>query len=117
VAANEILANLTVSAGALASIYLDQKGNILASAGKKGKDLELVASAARGAFEAAAQLSRELGRGPLQEVVVGYAQGPILIRALSQQSPSALLVVELSSFDKLGQTRIHLARALEDLAN
>lgn len=114
-ATNDTLASLTSTAGALASLYLDQEGNVTASAGKKGKDLELVASAALGAFEAALQLSRELGRGPLQEVVVGYTQGPILIRAISEQFPSPLLVVELSSMDKLGQTRIHLARAIEEL--
>ncbi len=115
VAANEVLASLTINAEALASVYLNEKGDIVASPGKKGKDLEQVASAARAAFEAALQLSRELNRGPLQEVVVGYTQGPILIRALSQQSSAPLLVVELGSFDKLGQTRIHLAHAIEEL--
>jgi predicted regulator of Ras-like GTPase activity (Roadblock/LC7/MglB family) len=96
-------------------MYMSRKGDVIASAGKRGKSLEAVAAVARDAFEVSLQLSDDMGYGPLKELVVGYTQGPILIRSLESKQQSNLLVVELANFEDLGQTRLHVNRAVEEL--
>lgn len=108
-----VLAELQTTAGVLASALIAEDGFIVESLrGEQAPDVDFLGGAASTALASARALSQELGRGEVEEVMVEYPQGPLLLVPLER---NYLLVVLMDSMQHLGRLRLQLKKSIPRL--
>lgn len=108
-----VLSELQTTGGVLASALVAEDGFIVESArGDTAPDVDFLGGAASTALASARALSQELGRGDVEEVMVEYPEGPLLLVPLEG---SYLLVVLMDSMQSLGRVRFQLKKSIPRL--
>ncbi|RIH87931.1 Roadblock/LC7 domain protein [Meiothermus luteus] len=109
----EVLSELQATKGVLASALVAEDGFVVESTrAEKAPDLDFLGSAASTALASARALSQELGRGEVEEVMVEYPEGPILLVPLEG---GYLLVVLMDAMQSLGRVRFQLKKSVPRL--
>ncbi|MER3442793.1 Roadblock/LC7 domain protein [Calidithermus terrae] len=109
----EVLTELQAVRGVLGSALVAEDGFVVESTHSEGgADLDFLGSSASTALASARALSQELGRGEVEEVMVEYPEGPLLLVPLAQ---GYLLVVLLDSMQSLGRARFQLKKSIPRL--
>lgn len=109
----EVLSELQTSKGVMASALVAEDGFVVESArAEQAPDLDFLGGAASTALASARALSQELDRGAVEEVMVEYPEGPVL---LVPMEGGYLLVVLMDSMQSLGRIRLQLKKSVPRL--
>ncbi|GIW25330.1 roadblock/LC7 domain-containing protein [Meiothermus sp.] len=109
----EVLGELQVTNGVLASALVAEDGFVVESLrAEQAPDLDFLGGAASTALASARALSQELNRGEVEEVMVEYPEGPVLLVPLEG---GYLLVVLMDSMQSLGRVRFQLKKSVPRL--
>jgi predicted regulator of Ras-like GTPase activity (Roadblock/LC7/MglB family) len=109
----EVLGELQVTKGVLASALVAEDGFVVDSfRADQAPDVDFLGGVASTALASARALSQELGRGEVEEVMVEYPQGPVLLVPLEH---GYLLVVLMDSMHSLGRVRFQLKKSVPRL--
>ncbi len=109
----EVLSELQTTAGVRASALIAEDGFIVESVrSEKAPDVDFLGGAASTTLASARALSQELQRGDVEEVMVEYPEGPLLLVPLER---SYLLVVLMDSMQSLGRVRFQLKKSIPRL--
>lgn len=110
---HHILSELQTASGVMASALIAEDGFVVESTrGEKAPDLDFLGGAATTALGSARALSQELERGAVEEVMVEYPEGPLLLVPLEG---GYLLVVLMDSMQDLGRARFQLKKSVPQL--
>jgi len=109
----EVLSELQTTRGVLASALVAEDGFVVESArAEQAPDVDFLGGAASTALASARALSQELERGEVEEVMVEYPEGPVLLVPLQM---GYLLVVLMDSMQSLGRVRFQLKKSIPRL--
>ncbi|ADH63269.1 MAG: roadblock/LC7 domain-containing protein [Deinococcota bacterium] len=109
----EVLSELQAVRGVLGSALVAEDGFIVESQRAAGApDVDFLGGAAATALASAKALSQEINRGEVEEVMVEYPEGPLLLVPLEG---GYLLVVLLDSVQSLGRARFQLKKSIPRL--
>lgn len=109
----EILRELQATQGVVASALIADDGFVVESLRtEQAPDIDFLGSAASTALASARALSQELERGEVEEVMVEYPEGPVLLVPLEG---GYLLVVLMDSMQSLGRVRFQLKKSIPRL--
>ncbi|MCS7058668.1 MAG: roadblock/LC7 domain-containing protein [Meiothermus sp.] len=109
----EVLSELQATKGVLASALVAEDGFVVESTRtERAPDLDFLGGAASTALASARALSQELGRGDVEEVMVEYPEGPVLLVPLEG---GYLLVVLMDTMQSLGRVRFQLKKSVPRL--
>lgn len=109
----EVLSELQTAKGVMASALVAEDGFVVESArAEQAPDLDFLGGAASTALASARALSQELDRGEVEEVMVEYPEGPVL---LVPMEGGYLLVVLMDSMQSLGRIRLQLKKSVPRL--
>ncbi|MER3483174.1 MAG: dynein regulation protein LC7 [Meiothermus sp.] len=108
-----VLSELQTTGGVLASALVAEDGFIVESArGETAPDVDFLGGAASTALASARALSQELQRGDVEEVMVEYPEGPLLLVPIEG---NYLLVVLMDSVQSLGRVRFQVKKSIPRL--
>ncbi|MDX2006603.1 MAG: roadblock/LC7 domain-containing protein [Meiothermus sp.] len=108
-----ILSELQTASGVMASALIAEDGFVIESTrGEKAPDLDFLGGAATTALGSARALSQELDRGAVEEVMVEYPEGPIVLVPLEG---GYMLVVLMDSMQSLGRVRLQIKKTVPRL--
>lgn len=109
----EVLSELQTAKGVMASALVAEDGFVVESArAEQAPDLDFLGGAVSTALASARALSQELDRGEVEEVMVEYPEGPVL---LVPMEGGYLLVVLMDSMQSLGRIRLQLKKSVPRL--
>ena len=109
----DVLTELQTTKGVLASALVAEDGFVVESARvEQAPDVDFLGGAASTALASARALSQELERGEVEEVMVEYPEGPVLLVPLEG---GYLLVVLMDSMQSLGRVRFQLKKSIPRL--
>lgn len=109
----EVLTELQTTKGVLASALVAEDGFVVESTQvEQAPDVDFLGGAASTALASARALSQELERGEVEEVMVEYPEGPVLLVPLEG---GYLLVVLMDSMQSLGRVRFQLKKSIPRL--
>lgn len=117
----ELLEQLAEDEGVKAVALVGEDGFVIESVGKEGAaDLDFVGGAATSAMASSRALADHLKKGEVEEVMVEFDEGPMLLDPLHVSGTTYSLVLLLASAQNLGRVRFQLkkvrGRLLEALA-
>lgn len=109
----EVIRELQATQGVVASALVAEDGFVVESLRtEQAPDIDFLGSAASTALASARALSQELERGEVEEVMVEYPEGPILLVPLEG---GYLLVVLMDAMQSLGRVRFQLKKSVPRL--
>ncbi len=109
----DLLGELQATKGVLASALVAEDGFVVESIrADQAPDVDFLGRASATALASARALSQELGRGEVEEVMVEYPEGPVLLVPLEG---GYLLVVLMDSMQSLGRVRFQLKKSVPRL--
>jgi len=109
----EVLGELQATKGVVASALMAEDGFVVESLrAEQAPDIDFFGGAASTALASARALSQELKRGEVEEVMVEYPEGPVLLVPLEG---GYLLVVLMDSMQSLGRVRFQLKKSVPRL--
>lgn len=109
----EVIGELQATKGVVASALVAEDGFVVESLrAEQAPDIDFLGSAASTALASAQALSQELERGEVEEVMVEYPEGPVLLVPLEG---GYLLVVLIDSMQSLGRVRFQLKKSIPRL--
>lgn len=110
---HHILSELQTANGVMASALIAEDGFVVESTrGERAPDLDFLGGAAATALTSARALSQELDRGGVEEVMVEYPEGPVLLVPLEG---GYMLVVLMDSMQSLGRVRLQIKKTMPRL--
>jgi len=113
VSLTEVLAPLSETPGVEAWVLVGEEGFPLEAFSRSGqRELGALAGVASSVLASARAVAEELGRGPLEEVMVEYDLGPVVLLPVRG---GAVLVVLLDAIASLGRVRLALKRLIPEL--
>jgi predicted regulator of Ras-like GTPase activity (Roadblock/LC7/MglB family) len=108
----QVLGELQGIPGVLGSALVAEDGFIVESTGAElGIELDFLGGPAATALASARALAQELQRGEIEEVMVEYARGPLLMVPVKNY----FLLLLLDSVHSLGKVRFQLKRNLPQI--
>ncbi|AWR87008.1 roadblock/LC7 domain-containing protein [Meiothermus taiwanensis] len=109
----ELIGELQATKGVVASALVAEDGFVVESLrAEQAPDIDFLGSAASTALASARALAQELERGEVEEVMVEYPEGPVLLVPLEG---GYLLVVLIDSMQSLGRVRFQLKKSIPRL--
>lgn len=109
----ETIGELQATQGVMASALVAEDGFVVESLrSEQAPDIDFLGGAASTALASARALSQELQRGEVEEVMVEYPEGPVLLVPLEG---GYLLVVLVDSMQNLGRVRFQLKKSVPRL--
>jgi predicted regulator of Ras-like GTPase activity (Roadblock/LC7/MglB family) len=110
---SQLLNEIQSTKGILGSALVAEDGFVVESSqGGDAPDIDFLGGAASTAIASAKAIAEELGRGGVEEVMVEYPEGPLLLVPLEG---GYLLVVLMSSMQDLGRARFQLKKSVPQL--
>ena len=108
-----VLAQFLTMDGVQWAVLADREGFVVEATANAGVDADVAAALSACLTESSDGLGRELGRGPLQGVILEYEKGMVVLYGVAS---SGLLAVGISEPSVLGKVRYYARRALPELA-
>ena len=108
-----VLAQFLTMDGVQWAVLADREGFVVEATANAGVDADVAAALSACLTESSDGLGRELGRGPLQGVILEYEKGMVVLYGVAS---SGLLAVGISEPSALGKVRYYARRALPELA-
>jgi CheY-like chemotaxis protein/predicted regulator of Ras-like GTPase activity (Roadblock/LC7/MglB family) len=108
-----ILAQFLAMDGVQWAVLADREGFVVEATANAGVDAEVAAALSACLAESSDGLGRELGRGPLQGIILEYEKGMVVLYGVAT---SGLLAVGIGKPNILGKVRYYARRALPELA-
>jgi uncharacterized protein len=110
----DVLSELQSTKGILASALVAEDGFMVESTrADQAPDIDFLGGAASTALASSRALAQELARGEVEEVMVEYPEGPILLVPL--EVSGYLLVVLMDSMQSLGRVRFQLKKSISKI--
>jgi CheY-like chemotaxis protein/predicted regulator of Ras-like GTPase activity (Roadblock/LC7/MglB family) len=94
------------------AVLADREGFLLDASGDDVVDAAVTSALSACLTESSEGLGRELGRGPLQGMILEYAQGMVVLYAVGA---SAMLAIALSEPSALGKVRYFARKSISEL--
>ena len=94
------------------AVLADREGFLLDASGEGAVDPEIAGALSACMAESSDGLGRELGRGPLQGMILEYEQGMVVLYSVGS---AALLAIGLGEPSVLGKVRYYAKKALPEL--
>jgi CheY-like chemotaxis protein/predicted regulator of Ras-like GTPase activity (Roadblock/LC7/MglB family) len=111
--ATAVLAQFLAMDGVQWAVLADREGFVVEATANAGVDADVAAALSACLAESSEGLGRELGRGPLQGVILEYEKGMVVVYGVAA---SGLLAVGIGEPSALGKVRYYARRALPELA-
>jgi CheY-like chemotaxis protein len=108
-----VLAQFLAMDGVQWAVLADREGFVVEATANAGVDADVAAALSACLAESSEGLGRELGRGPLQGVILEYEKGMVVVYVVAA---SGLLAVGIGEPSALGKVRYYARRALPELA-
>ena len=108
-----VLAQFLAMDGVQWAVLADREGFVVEATANAGVDADVAAALSACLAESSDGLGRELGRGPLQGVILEYEKGMVVVYGVAA---SGLLAVGIGEPSALGKVRYYARRALPELA-
>jgi len=112
----EVLEGLLSVPGVEAAVAVDKDGLLLASAGIKeeddGSDMDALGAVASGALSSAEMVGEEFKKGALQQVVLEYDEGKVI---LQQVGTDVVLAIFAAKNANLGIARLTVKRKQQEI--
>lgn len=107
----ELLEQLAQDEGVKAVALVGEDGFVIESVGKEdAADLDFVGGAATSAMASSRALADHLNKGEVEEVMVEFDEGPMLLEPIRASSGEYGLVLLLASAQNLGRVRFQLKK-------
>ncbi len=120
-ALDQILSEVMQIKGVSSVAVVDSNGSVIDSVSKAGHDFSNVSALVTEGIHSSRTLAGMLEEGELQQTVLEYEQGPVVLSPLvgitsdaHQDSPIAVVV--LDSSNSLGRARLKLSKLLPQIA-
>ena len=94
------------------AVLADREGFLLDSSGEDVVDAAVASALSACLTESSEGLGRELDRGPLQGMILEYAQGMVVLYSVGA---SALLAIAMSEPSALGKVRYFAKKSIPEL--
>ncbi len=115
-AVREVLEELGEVRGVEACALVGEDGFVIEGIQREGvPEVDFLGGAATSAMASARALADHLQRGAVEEVMVEYPEGPVLLVPLEVGESSYMLVTLLDSVQSLGRVRFQLKRVVPRL--
>lgn len=109
----DVLSELQAVRGVLGSALVAEDGFVVESQkADNAPEIDFIGGAASAALASARALSQELDKGEVEEVMVEYQEGPLVMVPLAG---GYLLVVLLDSVQSLGRARFQIKKSVPQL--
>lgn len=109
----EVLSELQGVQGVRCAALVAEDGFVVESLRAEGApEIDFLGAAAASALSSARGLAQELDHGAVEEVMVEYPEGPVLLIPLKNGN---LLVMLLDSMSSLGRARLQLKKSIPRL--
>lgn len=118
-ALNQILNEVMQIKGVSSVAVVDSQGTVIESVSETGQDFSNISSLVIEGIHSSRTLAGMLEEGELQQTVLEYEQGPVVLSPLinnSSQQDSPIAVVVLDSSNSLGRARLKLGKLLPQIA-
>ena len=109
---NAVLRQFAAIEGVSWAVLADREGFLLDAAGDDVVDAAVTSALSACLSESSEGLGRELGRGPLQGMILEYAQGMVVLYSVGA---SAMLAIALSEPAALGKIRYFAKKSISEL--
>jgi CheY-like chemotaxis protein/predicted regulator of Ras-like GTPase activity (Roadblock/LC7/MglB family) len=107
-----VLAQFAAIEGVVWAVLADREGFLLDASGDDVVDAAVTSALSACLTESSEGLGRELGRGPLQGMILEYAQGMVVLYSVGA---SAMLAIALSEPSALGKIRYFAKKSISEL--
>lgn len=122
-ALNQILKQVMQIKGVSSVAVVDSQGGVIESVSEVGHDFSTVSSLVAEGIHSSRTLAGMLEEGELQQTILEYEQGPVVLSPLKSrntsddsQHDSPIAVVVLDSSNSLGRARLKLGKLLPQIA-
>jgi len=122
-ALNQILKQVMLIKGVSSVAVVDSRGDVIESVSEVGHDFGNVSSLVTEGIHSSRKLAGMLEEGELQQTVLEYEQGPVVLSPLKSQNASdnlnqdsPIAVIVLDSSNSLGRARLKLDKLLPQIA-
>ena len=122
-ALDQILSEVMQIKGVSSVAIVDSNGGVIDSVSKTGHDFANVSALVMEGIQSSRTLAGMLEEGELQQTVLEYEQGPVVLSPLKHQGSafnahqdSPIAVVVLDSSNSLGRARLKLNKLLPQIA-
>lgn len=109
---NAVLKQFAAIEGVSWAVLADREGFLLDASGDDVVDAAVTSALSACLTESSEGLGRELGRGPLQGMILEYAQGMVVLYSVGA---SAMLAIALSEPSALGKIRYFAKKSISEL--
>ena len=108
----DVIARMVAIEGVQWAVLADREGFLLDSSGEDVVDAAVASALSACLTESSEGLGRELGRGPLQGMILEYAQGMVVLYSVGA---SALLAIAMAEPSALGKVRYFAKKSIPEL--
>lgn len=120
-ALDQILSEVMQIKGVSSVAILDSNGDVIDSVSKTGHDFDKISGLVMEGIQSSRTLAGMLEEGKLQQTVLEYEQGPVVLNPLysaesNAHQDSPIAVVVLDSSNSLGRARLKLGKLLPQIA-
>lgn len=122
-ALNQILKEVVQIKGVSSVAVVDSQGGVIESVSDLGHDFSTISSLVIEGIHSSRKLAGMLEEGELQQTVLEYEQGPVVLSPLKNRNAidsslqdSPIAVVVLDSSNSLGRARLKLGKLLPQIA-
>ena len=111
----DLLDQVAAIKGVGSAAVVSSDGFLLEGSSNNAVDLNFVGGLIASAMASSRALASLLGEGPVQQTMIEYDQGPVLLVPLADGDDGYTMVVTLDDANTLGRVRFQLRRLLPDI--
>lgn len=113
---SELLDQVAAIKGVGSAAVVSGEGFLLEGSSNNAVDLDFVGGLIASGMASSRALASLLGEGDVQQAMIEYDQGPVLLLPLGGDEQGYTVVVTLDDANTLGRVRFHLRRLLPEIA-
>ncbi len=102
--------------GVTSAAVVSAEGFIVEGASRNDRDLSFVGGVIASGLASARVLAELLGEGEIQQTMIEYEDGPVLLMPLDKSEDSYVMVTTLDSIATLGRARFQLRKLLPEIS-